>query len=102
MYKHEETLENIYINFKISYPLSDNILMNLKLGHSYLNSEFKVSEKTDLGALLDISDESYSQSTNMSGFGFEYLINTKSSLLFESVNYGSGVRSFVASWLFRL
>jgi hypothetical protein len=102
MYQHEETLENIYINFKLSYPLSDSILMNLKFGHSYLNSKFSTSEKTDRGALLDIPDQSYSQSTNMTGFGFEYLINNNISLLYESINYGSGVRSLVASLLIRL
>jgi hypothetical protein len=102
LYQEEEILENIYVNLKISYPLSDSILMNWKFGHSYLNSKYSANDEFDRGGSFDVPDKSYGQSTSMAGLGVEYLINRDSSVLVESINYGSGIRSLVASILFRL
>ncbi len=102
LYDNEETLQNIYINLKLSYPLSDYFLMNIKLGHGLFHTKMEAVDRYERSNLYDIKEESYFSNRSMLGFGFEYLSSEKVSYLFEYVEYGNYLGSWVGSISYRL
>lgn len=102
LYDNEETLQNIYANLKLSYPLSDNFLMNLKLGRGLFYTQVEATSRYERSKSYDIKEGSDFSNKSMVGFGFEYLLNDKFSYSFEYIEYGYYLRTWVGSFSFRL
>lgn len=102
LYEKEETLQNFYVNLKLSYPLSDYLLMNLKLGSGLFHTKVEATHRYERSELYDIKEGSSFSNKSMLGFGFEYLSSDKISYLFEYVEYGYFLKSWVGSISYRL
>lgn len=102
LFDREKTVHAAFFNFKVSFPLSNSFLMNLKLGRNLFYEEFKATNQTDEARLYEIEEKSKFSHSSYSSFGFEYLASKDVSFLIEGINYNRGIHSTNFSIIVRL